>query len=353
MFHLVVMACLNADPSVCDMRMLPAGDSVRQGDCRQGGEQIARDWFARHPEIFAPNPPDCVATDALPALAVENLGRGVFVHLGRPEALSPENAGRIANLSFVIGDSVLVIDAGGSRAEGEALYAAIRRETDLPISHLVLTHMHPDHILGSEVFAEAGATIGANAKLPPAVSLRSASWRQSIPAQIGTKALLGTQIAPVDQLVSAPLTLDLGRTKVTLTPVATAHTDNDLTVFDSRSGALFTGDLVFRELTPVIDGSLSGWEGWLAAPPRDPAPSLIIPGHGPIQSDWQEAIAPQKAYLDALRHTVGALIAKGRALSEAVPATVKDMQAQAAGWADFDATTARNAASAFSELEWQ
>ncbi|MDN3712776.1 hypothetical protein QWZ10_15255 [Paracoccus cavernae] len=40
-------------------------------------------------------------------------------------------------------------------------------------------------------------------------------------------------------------------------------------------------------------------------------------------------------------------------MSEAVPATVKDMQAQAAGWADFDATTARNAASAFSELEWQ
>ncbi|MDN3712775.1 MBL fold metallo-hydrolase [Paracoccus cavernae] len=194
----------------------------------------------------------------------------------------------------MIGDSVLVIDAGGSRAEGEALYAAIRRETDLPISHLVLTHMHPDHILGSEVFSEAGATIVANAKLPPAVSMRSASWRQSIPAQIGTKALLGTRIAPVDQLVSAPLTLDLGRTKVTLTPVAAAHTDNDLTAFDSRSGAFFTGDLVFRELTPVIDGSLSGWESWLAEPPRDPAPSLIIPGHGAIQNDWKEAISPQK-----------------------------------------------------------
>ncbi|MDN3712774.1 hypothetical protein QWZ10_15245 [Paracoccus cavernae] len=90
MFHLVVMACLNADPSLCDLRMLPAGDSVRQEDCRQGGEQIARDWFARHPQIFAPNPPDCVATDALPALAVEEAGMGSSSISGAPRRSRPK-----------------------------------------------------------------------------------------------------------------------------------------------------------------------------------------------------------------------------------------------------------------------
>ncbi len=352
MFHLVVMACLDAEPSLCDKRMLPAGDSARIEDCRDSGEHIARDWFARHPRLVAPAAPECLETAELPALTVEQAADGVFTHFGRPEALSPENAGRIANLSFVIGDSVLVVDAGGSRAEGEALYAAIRKETDLPISHLVLTHMHPDHILGAEVFSEAGATIVANAKLPPAVALRQAVWRQSIPEQIGTAALIGTQIAPVDQLVSAPLTLDLGGTEITLTPVATAHTDNDLTVFDSRSATLFTGDLVFLGLTPVIDGSLSGWQSWLDTAPTT-RPALVIPGHGPAQGDWQAAIAPQKAYLARLRDTVRGLIDSGTALSQAIPATVEALRPEAALWADFDATTARNAASAFSELEWQ
>ena len=38
-----------------------------------------------------------------------------------------------------------------------------------------------------------------------------------------------------------------------------AHTDNDLTVFDRNSGTLWTGDLVFLDHIPVLDGSLKGW----------------------------------------------------------------------------------------------
>ena len=34
--------------------------------------------------------------------------------------------------------------------------------TDKPISHLILTHMHPDHVMGAAVMVEAGGQIVGN-----------------------------------------------------------------------------------------------------------------------------------------------------------------------------------------------
>ena len=354
MFHLVITACLAADPALCAPRLLPAGDTPDEKSCLLRGDEIARDWFARHPELMAPDAPDCVATADLPHLDAHEIAPGIWVHLGQPEALSVANRGRIANLGFVIGKTgVAVIDAGGSRAEGEALYAAIRRVTDRPISHLVLTHMHPDHIYGAEVFSEAGATIFVHANLPEAVARRATSWAETIPAQIGAVELIGTKIPPFDQLVDRPTTLSLGAREVTITPVKTAHTDNDLTIAESSAGVLFTGDLVFLRLTPVIDGSLTGWLDWLdlAAPAK--APKLIVPGHGPVQSEWQAALGPTRDYLAALAASITALIDQGRALSEAASAAQAALSPDFGQLADFEDSTARNADTAFSELEWQ
>ena len=144
--------------------------------------------------------------------------------------------------------------------------------------------------------------------------------------------------------------IDLGGTALTLTPVPAAHTDTDLTVRDSRSGTLFTGDLVFRGLTPVVDASLSGWLAWLAAPRPDAA--HVVPGHGPVAASLAAASAEQGRYLAALRDAVRAALDADRGLSEAIPAITAAMAPLAAGWADFDATTARNAAAAWAEMEW-
>lgn len=355
MFHLVVTACLLSSPEICEPRLLPAGDSPDRQGCLKQGEPIARDWIARHPDLRGSDIA-CVETTALPALATTQIAPGVYVHRGSAGQISPENAGRIANLGFVVGDTVAVIDAGASRAEGEALYAAIRRVTDRPVSHLVLTHMHPDHIFGAEVFAEAGATTVASARLPDAVALRAESWMRGLPDQIGAGALAGTRIVGVDLPVAAVQSLDLGGRVLVVTPVPPAHTDNDVTVFDAKTATLFTGDLIFQGLAPSIDGSLTGWLDWMAKGPPTQSdgvrPALLVPGHGPVLADWTTAITPQSRYLHSLRDTVQALIDQGTPLSTAVPKTVARMQPLAADWQDFDAITARNAATAYSELEW-
>lgn len=362
MFHLILITCLSAAPDDCTPRLLPAGDAPDAAACEAGAAPVARDWITRHPGLQARGR-SCVPTGALPALNVSEPARGVHVHQGVMAQISPQNQGRIANLSFVVGDSVAVIDAGGSRAEGEALYAAIRRVTDRPVSHLILTHMHPDHILGAEVFSEAGASIVADARLPEAVARRAEAWMVSIPAQIGRNAFAGTRIVAPDRLVSAPTEIDLGATRLQVQPQPSAHTDSDLTVFDSRSGTFFAGDLIFRGLTPSLDGSLTGWLDWIAAgPPRPPpnliapdliVPTLIVPGHGPVTDSWDDATAPERIYLTALAETTRRAISGGMALSRAIPAITAMMQPYSEGWADFDGTTARNAATAYAQLEWE
>lgn len=353
MFHLVLAACLAAQPGICEGRLLPAGDAPDRAGCESRAEAIARDWLALHADLRADGTgARCVETAELPALTMQEIASGVFMHQGAMDQLSPQNRGRIANLSFVIGDSVAVIDAGGSRAEGEALYTAIRQQTDKPVSHVLLTHMHPDHILGAEVFAEAGASILADARLPEAVARRAEAWMISVPRQIGAANFAGTRIAAVDRKISGPETLSLGGRELRLTPVPPAHTDSDMTVLDLDSATLFTGDLVFLGLTPSLDGSLRGWLGWTETPPQ-PTPARIVPGHGPVGDDWDAAVTPTRHYLTALRDATRAALARGLALSTAIPAITLAMKPVSEGWADFQAVTARNAATAFAELEWE
>lgn len=336
-------------------RLLPAADAPSRRDCLAIGHDVAKDWAVRH-RMF-PQQIECVSTEDLVALDVTEIADGVFVHFGSEGPMTPENQGRIANLAFVVGDTVAVIDAGVSAAQGQALYAAIRQHTDRPISHLVLTHMHPDHVFGAEIFAEAGASIVANAKLAEGLAMRAETWMQTLPPQIGPGVLTGTAPAPIDRGIDKPTKIDLGRRALWLTPVPTAHTDNDLTILDDLTQTLFIGDLVQSGLTPSIDGSLLGWLAWLESGPAPEqgqiAPKLYVPGHGKIFTEWSQGSAATHTYLSALRDTVEKLVQNGTALSAAVPQTVFAMQPLAAQWMDLDAVTARNAATAYSELEWQ
>ncbi|MBB1491171.1 MULTISPECIES: quinoprotein relay system zinc metallohydrolase 2 [unclassified Paracoccus (in: a-proteobacteria)] len=349
MHVLILTACLAADPLACADRLLPAAEALDAAGCEAKAEDTAAAWLAAHPDLTGQGW-RCEPLARAEALELAEVAPGVHVHRGADAQLSPENRGWIANLGVVVGDSrVAVIDPGGSRAQGEALYAAIRRLTGLPIGPVVLTHMHPDHIAGAEVFAEAGAEIIGDARLPEALDLRRETWAESIPAQIGAAAWAGTVLIGPTRTISGPEVLDLGGRTLELSPVPRAHTDSDLTVRDSATGALFTGDLVFRGLTPVVDGSLKGWLDWNAQP-HEGAP--VIPGHGPVAGSFTEANAAQRSYLEALRDAVRAALDAGQGLSAAVPAMGVAMTPLADGWADFPATTARNAAAAYAEMEW-
>jgi quinoprotein relay system zinc metallohydrolase 2 len=344
MFEAVVTLCLDLAAGPCRETLLPGYEAASIEACL--------DALAESPPQLAgavpKGQPTCSA--AADGLAVAEVAPGVFVHRGRIAEPDMQNRGDVANAGFIIGTrSVAVIDTGSARWLGEDLWRSIRARTDLPVSHVVLTHLHPDHAFGAAVFAEAGAQVVAHAELPRALADRYANYAESFGRLIGDAAFLGTAQVAVDVEVSGTLEIDLGNRRLTLQAWPRAHTGTDVTVLDISTGTLFAGDLVFDEHVPALDGSVIGWQAVLDALVAMPA-DRVVPGHGGPVLDWPEGAAATRQYLATVEADTRAALADGLRLGEAAQSIAAG---EAEKWHLFEAYNARNAIQAFTELEWE
>jgi quinoprotein relay system zinc metallohydrolase 2 len=348
LFEIIASLCFD---SLCADHVLPVPAPMTQAQCEARAPDVVDDWIAAHSGYVA-NGQTCVAVAALQdrAADVVETAPGHFVHFGKVEDVSPGSDGDVANTGFIIGtDAVAVIDAGTTRFVGEALYLAVRQHTDLPIRWLILTHMHPDHILGAEVFKEAGATLIGSDKLEAAIAIRAEPYVGNMQRLLGGEVIHGTvAVLPTDR-VSGTKEIDLGGRGLTLTAHPTAHTNNDLTVLDVRSNTLWTGDLVFLEQVPALDGSINGWISVLESLAQTGAVA-IIPGHGRLVAPHPEGLQPTLGYLKDLRIEVRTALENGESLQTAVRHLGAGLQGD---WKIFDAFNARNATNAYVELEWE
>ena len=275
---------------------------------------------------------------------------GVFVHHGPHEDFTETNLGGIANIGFIVGkDAVAVVDPGGSYREGEALLAAIRARTDLPVTHVVLTHLHPDHVFGAAAFKGLpDVRFVGHANLPDALRERGPAYLANMRTLLGD-AVAGTEIVLPDVLVADRLEIDLGGRVLDLRAWPTAHTNTDLTLLDRTSGLLFAGDLVSLERLPVVDGRLNGWLAVLPDLAALPATG-VVPGHGPVQAPWPDALAPERAYLEALRDGLRRALADGVPIEGAIAAVPMPKDET---WYLADETHPRNVMAGYTELEWE
>lgn len=287
------------------------------------------------------------AEDCTPSAHLSEIAAGVYARQGK-HAVVFEDVD-IANVGFVVGDRcVAVIDTGGSVAEGRALHCAIKHTTPLPVCFVINTHAHPDHTLGNLAFQSDNVVFIGHAKLPRALALLGTIYLQRASAQAGQH--LGPEhiVAP-DRTVQETTDLDLGDRILRVTAHAPAHTDHDLSVYDEKTGTLWTGDLVFMEHLPVIDGSINGWLEVLGALRRAPA-TRVVPGHGPVQAHWPVAGDDTVRYLSALREEIRVRIAQGGDLRGAQEHVG---YGERSNWVLFDHHHKRNVATAFNELEWE
>jgi len=288
-------------------------------------------------------------TLAVTALSVTEITSGIFVHFGNHELPNKTNHGAIANIGFIVGNScVAVIDTGGNPEQGYALKKAIEQTTDKPVCYVINTHVHPDHIYGNIAFKKKGVKFIGHKKLARAMATRGTYYIEKANEQLDIKLQEKHIIAP-DKEVKKHLFIDLGGRRLRLTAHPTAHTDNDLTVFDIKTKTLWMSDLLFIEHLPVIDGSLKGWLSELNRMEKNHY-QYVVPGHGPVVTDWPKSLQPEKRYLNTLLIEIREMLAQGRFIEEAI-ATVGYSEKDK--WKLFDQFHKRNVTTAFAELEWE
>src|SRR5213593_3856945 len=106
------------------------------------------------------------AADDLPKMEfndVKEIAPGVFFRYSSISATDMNIPfGGSNNIWVVFEDYVVVIDANFPKEAGDVI-AAIKKTTDKPIRYVFDTHHHGDHAYGNAVFAQAGASIIAQA----------------------------------------------------------------------------------------------------------------------------------------------------------------------------------------------
>ena len=217
------------------------------------------------------------------------------------------NRNFISNAGFVVTPAgVVVIDALGSPQLARELLDAIARITPQPVTHVVITHYHADHVYGLQEFRKRGARIVAHrGALEYIHSDTAASRLQASRAELGPWIDAQTELVVPDQWLDGPGELLVGGTRLVLQPVGPAHTPEDLVVFLPSERVLFAGDLVFRGRVPFVGQADS--RQWIVALDTlvKMDPRVVVPGHGAMSTSALADLELTRDYLSFLRQAMG------------------------------------------------
>ena len=214
------------------------------------------------------------------------------------------------NCGFVTGsDGVIAIDATSTERRTKAYLDAMRTVTDLPVRVLLNTHHHGDHNHGNYLFPTT------------AIAAHETCRRETMDAGLIGQALFpdvewgAIEVKPPFVTFRDRVTVWADHVAVECVHVGPAHTTNDVYAWIPSRGVLFTGDLVFHQVTPLaLQGTISGWLNALAEL-KALEPTVVVPGHGPVGGP--EAIDQVERYLRFVQGLAASAHAEGRSALEA------------------------------------
>jgi glyoxylase-like metal-dependent hydrolase (beta-lactamase superfamily II) len=190
-------------------------------------------------------------------------------------------------VGLVVGhQGALLIDTGTTIAEAQAVAHDVDELAASTVTHVVLTHNHFDHVLGSSVF---DAAIYCAPEVVATITARTDTLRADAIRHGAAEADVNRAIAALrtPQHQSRSSVIDLGGRTVSISHPGRGHTGHDLiaVVDGSEPTVVFCGDLVEESGDPCMDAD-SDLQAWPATLDRvlqaGGENAVYVPGHGAV-----------------------------------------------------------------------
>jgi glyoxylase-like metal-dependent hydrolase (beta-lactamase superfamily II) len=231
----------------------------------------------------------------------------VFYVRGQAGVASAANEGFNSNAGFVVTDEgVVVVDALGTPALGDALLKAIRSVTTKPVKRVILTHYHADHFYGLEPLKKAGAEIWAHRAALEYLDGGEAQRRlQQRAVDLFPWVDDKTRLVRADVWIDGDTSFRLGGIQFDVYHLGPAHSPEDVIVVVPQEGVVFSGDILFAGRIPFVGDADS--KRWLERIGRllELKPRMMITGHGEVSRDPAKDLALTRDYLVYLRKVMG------------------------------------------------
>ena len=279
---------------------------------------------------------------------------GLIAAMGRPIA-----QGNVAEIEQVKDNLYVIVGGGGNTAAlvtdggvvvvdtknpgwGSAILDKIRTVTDKPVSMIINTHTHGDHV-------------GSNIDFPlPVEVVAHANTKTNMERMEPFQSASGQQYLP-SRTYQDRLTLLDGEDQIDLYHFGAGHTSGDSIVVFRALGVAHTGDLFAWKGVPYIDvgnggSGVSYPKTLLTAADGITGVDTVIPGHSPVMTwaDFREFGEFNRDFLTAVER------GKAEGKSSAETAASLDLPDRYANYAMSRGTltsAADNAAKIYAELD--
>ena len=191
---------------------------------------------------------------------------------------------------FVTQGGVVLVDTKLPN-NGEAILTQVRTVTDKPVSTIINTHSHPDHIGSNEYFPASVEVIAQE---------NTRKWMAANPRVASNAA------AMPDRTFADRMTLGSGDDRIELYYFGAGHTNGDAFVVFPARRAMCAGDMFAWKMAPLIDplagGSVLALPGTLEKAEKGiPNVDTVIEGHGDVNTwdGFRDYVRFNRALVDA------------------------------------------------------
>ena len=211
--------------------------------------------------------------------------------------------------AFITANGVVLVDTKNPNW-GQAILDQVRTVTPKPVTHIINTHTHADHVGSNEFFPAAVEVIahentGANmARMP---HFMDASKKFALP----------------DKTFKDKMTVLGGTDAIDLYYFGRGHTDGDIFVVFRGLRTMHAGDIFARKGTPLLDMNNGGSGVLIGDTLRKAAAGIknvetVIPGHSTVMTwaDFQEFGEFNRAFFSAVQAAVKAGKTADQALAD-------------------------------------